>query len=244
MQCALARIGTPGEWNRAAQAVAKDDNPPTMPPTPATLSPASATFPSAQAARNPAALLQTERLKLEASHPLMAAAVSDFHQRNGDHFAAWEPPRSPDFLTVPATQARLAAEVTAFASGQMWRYWMSRQDAPDAVIGQLQVSMVSRGVAQNAWLGYNLDARQQGRGYMQEALVCLMEELFSPRVWLHRIQVAVRPDNAPSLRVMARMGFQEEGLCRDYLFINGAWRDHKIFARVNPDWPRDQPPAL
>lgn len=235
MQCALPRFGTPGEWPPGAWARAKDDNPATMtaqPPTPT----------AAPAAFNPASLLQTERLKLEASHPLMAAAVSEFHQRNVAHFAPWEPPRSPDFLTLAATEARLTGEMAAFASGQMWRYWMSRQDAPDAVIGQLQVSLVSRGVAQNAWLGYNLDAGQQGRGYMQEALVCLMEELFSPRVWLHRIQVAVRPDNAPSLRVMARMGFQEEGLCRDYLFINGAWRDHKIFARVNPDWPRDQPP--
>ncbi len=192
--------------------------------------------------RNPATTLNTDRLTLRASHPLLAPAISDFHRRNLAHFAPWEPPRSADFLEVEATRARLAAEVLSFANGQMWRYWLARHEQPDEIIGQCQVSMVSRGVAQNAWLGYNLDALQQGRGYMQEALVCLMGELFSPPVWLHRVQVAVRPDNAPSLRVMARMGFQEEGLCRDYLFINGAWRDHKIFARVNPDWPRDQPP--
>ncbi len=194
--------------------------------------------------RNPAAVLHTDRLTLHASDPLLAQAVSDFHRRNVAHFAPWEPPRAADFLEVDATRGRLAAEVASFANGQMWRYWMARKEAPLEIIGQCQVSMVARGVAQNAWLGYNLDAEQQGHGYMHEALVGLMRELFSPQVWLHRIQVAVRPDNAPSLRVMARMGFQEEGLCRDYLFINGAWRDHKIFARVNPDWPRSEAPPL
>lgn len=194
--------------------------------------------------RNPSPTLHTDRLLLRASHPLLAPAISDFHRRNLAHFAPWEPPRSPDFLAVDATRARLTAELQSFANGQMWRYWLTPHEQPDHIIGQCQVSMVSRGVAQNAWLGYNLDAQQQGRGYMQEALVCLMAELFSPQVWLHRIQVAVRPDNAPSLRVMARMGFQEEGLCRDYLFINGAWRDHKIFASVNPDWPRSEAPQL
>lgn len=194
--------------------------------------------------RNPAPTLQTDRLLLRASHPLLASAISDFLRRNLAHFAPWEPPRSPDFLAVDATRARLAAELQSFANGQMWRYWLTRREHPDEIIGQCQVSMVSRGVAQNAWLGYNLDAEHQGRGYMQEALVCLVGVLFSPQVWLHRIQVAVRPDNAPSLRVMARMGFQEEGLCRDYLFINGAWRDHKIFARVNPEWPRSEAPPI
>ncbi|WAC75254.1 GNAT family N-acetyltransferase [Roseateles sp. SL47] len=196
------------------------------------------------APRNPASLLQSERLQLEASHPLLAPAICDFHQRNLAHLAPWEPPRSADFLEPVATEARMNAEVSAFAHGQMWRYWLTRHGEPTEVIGQCQVSQVARGVAQNAWLGYSLDAAQQGQGYMQEALHCLLDELFSPRVWLHRIQVAVRPDNAPSLRVMERMGFREEGLCRDYLFIAGAWRDHKIFALTNPAWDRTEPPLI
>ena len=49
---------------------------------------------------------------------------------------------------------------------------------------------------------------------------------------------------ARSLRVVQRLGFREEGLARDYLYIDGAWRDHLLFALVNPgfigpeSWPR------
>ena len=198
---------------------------------------------SVEPSRLPAARLWTQRLRLDASAPSLAAAVCDFHQRNLAHFAPWEPPRRPDYLTIPATEARLASEGLAFGTGHMWRYWLTRIEAPDHIIGQCQVSQIARGASQSAWLGYSLDEAAQGQGYMQEAMATLLDELFSPRVWLHRIQAAVRPDNGPSLRVMARMGFAEEGLCRDYLFINGAWRDHKIFAKVNPAWPRDAAPA-
>jgi ribosomal-protein-alanine N-acetyltransferase len=39
-----------------------------------------------------------------------------------------------------------------------------------------------------------------------------------------------------SARVLERLGFRHEGLARDYLFIDGDWRDHNLTALVNPDF--------
>ena len=92
--------------------------------------------------------------------------------------------------------------------------------------------------------GYGLDAQHTGRGLMNEALSALLDEAFSPAINLHRVQAAIRPENAASLRVVQRLGFREEGLARDYLYIDGAWRDHLLFAVTNPgfirpeSWPR------
>ncbi len=36
-----------------------------------------------------------------------------------------------------------------------------------------------------------------------------------------------------SRRVLEKAGFTQEGVARAYLKINGAWRDHLLFARVN-----------
>ena len=69
---------------------------------------------------------------------------------------------------------------------------------------------------------------------MHEALAAVVAEAFSPAVNLHRIQAAVRPENARSVALLQRTGFRDEGLARDYLFIAGAWRDHRLFARTNP----------
>jgi ribosomal-protein-alanine N-acetyltransferase len=43
-----------------------------------------------------------------------------------------------------------------------------------------------------------------------------------------------RPENLRSARLLARLGFIQEGYARDYLFIDGAWRDHVLTARLNP----------
>jgi [ribosomal protein S5]-alanine N-acetyltransferase len=47
---------------------------------------------------------------------------------------------------------------------------------------------------------------------------------------LHRVQAAVVPENKASARVLQKCGFREEGLARRYLFLDGQWKDHRMFA--------------
>ena len=66
--------------------------------------------------------------------------------------------------------------------------------------------------------------------------------MFSPHINLHRIQAAVRPENWRSVEVLKRLGFSDEGLAPDYLFIDGLWRTHRLTALLNrrfaapPEW--------
>jgi ribosomal-protein-alanine N-acetyltransferase len=69
---------------------------------------------------------------------------------------------------------------------------------------------------------------------MHEALVAALAEAFSPRVNLHRVQAAFRPENTRSGALLQRLGFRPIGLSSDYLFIDGAWRDHQLCALLNP----------
>jgi [ribosomal protein S5]-alanine N-acetyltransferase len=102
------------------------------------------------------------------------------------------------------------------------------------VIGSLHFSQVSRGAFQSAMLGYALDEAHVGQGLMNEAIAAGLEEMFSPRVNLHRVQAAYRPENVRSARVLEGLGFEKEGLAPAYLYIDGAWRDHVITALRNP----------
>lgn len=189
----------------------------------------------------PATTLSTDRLLMRASTPALAAAVSDYQTRNAEHFNRWDPIRPPDYWDVAPTRERLAQYEEAFQAGTLWRYWFVRPEAPDRVIGQCALSQVARGVFQSAMLGYSLDAAEVGHGLMHEALTRLRDEVFSQRVWLHRIQASVRPENGRSRHVLERLGFAREGFSPRYLYIHGAWRDHETFALINPDWG-DQPP--
>ena len=47
---------------------------------------------------------------------------------------------------------------------------------------------------------------------------------------LHRVQAAVIPRNAGSIRVLEKAGLRCEGFAERYLLIDGTWEDHILFA--------------
>jgi ribosomal-protein-alanine N-acetyltransferase len=182
--------------------------------------------------------LQTRRLRLQApegtpSHG-QAAAVADFYRRNAAHFAPWDPPLPPDHAAPDRVQQALAEGAEAFAAGRALRWWLQPVGDGTRVIGSVHLSGVVRGAFQSCNLGYALDAGCQGQGLMTEALRAVVAEAFSPRLNLHRLQAAVRPENHRSLAVLSKLGFQPIGLARRYLFIAGGWRDHQLFDLTNP----------
>ena len=178
--------------------------------------------------------ITTGRLLLQAGGEALADAVADFQVRNRAHFAPWDPPTPESFHTATAQAERIRLGLKSFAEGAAFRYWLSPANQPGRVIGSVHFSQVARGAFHSAVLGYSLDEHHQGQGLMHEALAASIEEMFSPRVNLHRLQAAHRPENLRSAAVLQRLGFRVEGLARDYLFIDGDWRDHVLTALTNP----------
>ncbi len=103
-------------------------------------------------------------------------------------------------------------------------------------VGQVTVSNIVRGSAQFASIGYWIDEAYAGRGITPLAVALLIDHCFGP-VGLHRIEVAIRPENASSLRVVAKLGIQEVGYAPRFLHIDGDWRDHRIFAITREEAP-------
>ena len=54
---------------------------------------------------------------------------------------------------------------------------------------------------------------------------------------LHRIEIAIRPENTSSLRVVEKLGITEVGFAPRYLHIDGDWRDHRLFAITREEVP-------
>jgi ribosomal-protein-alanine N-acetyltransferase len=183
-----------------------------------------------------AELLLTARLRLVAADERLAAPLADFHERNRAHLAPWDPPAGPDFFTEAVQAQRLREGAAAFASGTGFRYLLQPIGDPTRVIGSLQFSNVVRGAFQSCSLGYALDQQFEGQALMSEALRCAIGEMFSGHINLHRIQAAFRPENWRSSEVLKRLGFQDEGLANDYLFIDGMWRMHRLVALINKNF--------
>lgn len=183
-----------------------------------------------------ASTLLTVRLRLLPAHLDLAAGAAAFYQRNAAHLAPWDPPSPPDFATEAFQRERMGNVLADVAAGAALRWWLQPLDDPSRLVGSIGLTQIARGAFHNAMLGYAIDGARQGQGLMHEALQAVIAHAFSPAVHLHRIQANVRPENLRSLALLQRLGFEDEGLAREYLFIDGAWRDHRMFALRNADF--------
>ncbi|GAB2739336.1 GNAT family N-acetyltransferase [Sinomonas soli] len=104
------------------------------------------------------------------------------------------------------------------------------------IVGQLTVSSIVWGSALMATLGYWVDREYAGRGIAPTAVALVTDHCFR-EMGLHRMEINIRPENAPSLRVVEKLGFRHEGLRPRYLHINGAWADHESFALTAEEVP-------
>ncbi len=104
------------------------------------------------------------------------------------------------------------------------------------IVGQLSVSSIALGALRGASIGYWVSRHVAGRGIVPTAVAIATDHCFT-ELGLHRIEINIRPENAASLRVVAKLGFREEGLRRRFLHIDGDWRDHRSFALLAEEVP-------
>jgi len=177
--------------------------------------------------------LTTPRLIIEHMAPGHAEALADFFRRNEQHLAPWDPPRPAGIKEPGFWAAECERAVEDYAHGTVVRWVLRLRDAPGHVIGRINYTQIARGPFHSCMLGYAIDHAHEGRGLMREGLEATIAHVFAV-LGLHRIQANYVPQNTRSGRLLERLGFASEGLAKDYLFIDGAWRDHVLTARLNP----------
>lgn len=109
-------------------------------------------------------------------------------------------------------------------------------DLDDELVGQLTVSGITYGSLRSATIGYWVAQHVAGRGVIPTAVALATDHCFEV-LGLHRMEINIRTENGPSLRVVEKLGFRDEGLRRRYLHIAGDWRDHRTFALTTEDVP-------
>lgn len=176
----------------------------------------------------------TPRLRIEAAAARHARLHPPYFARNREHFAPWDPPRPPDLASIAYWQGQLEEARADFAEGRAAHFVLFERGAADApLIGRVNFTQIFRGPLQSCVLGYQIDRDFERRGLMHEALIACIDYMFR-EFGLHRIQAAHRLENDRSARLLARLGFERIGIAREYLFIDGAWRDHVLNALTNP----------
>jgi [ribosomal protein S5]-alanine N-acetyltransferase len=108
-----------------------------------------------------------------------------------------------------------------------------RRDAK--IVGFANISQIIRGRLQSGFVGYGGVAGETGKGYMTEALELVVRRAFT-ELGLHRLEANIQPENAASIALVRRCGFELEGFSPRYLKVGGQWRDHERWAIHAEQW--------
>ena len=159
--------------------------------------------------------------------------------RNSEWLAPWEASNPapggglPDYRQMVRSLKIQAAQSTALPFLITER--RPGASAP-AIVGQLTVSSIVWGSALMATLGYWVDQGRAGHGIAPTAVALATDHCFQV-LGLHRMEINIRPENGPSLRVVEKLGFRDEGYRPRFLHINGEWADHRAFALTSEEVP-------
>lgn len=161
-------------------------------------------------------------------------AWREVRQRNAAWLVPWDATVPPGGESRPTTFRQLVRRLNALArSGTTYPFAI---EVGDRFAGQLTVNNIVRGSAQFGSMGYWLDREHAGRGIMPRAVAMAIDHCFFT-AGLHRIEIAIRPENSNSLRVVEKLGLREIGFAPKFLHIDGAWRDHRIYAVTVEECP-------
>jgi len=80
-------------------------------------------------------------------------------------------------------------------------------------------------------LSFLLDRTLEGRGLMRGLLDPVLPEVMT-RYKLHRVMATHLPENLRSAALLRHLGFVVEGYARDFVKVNGHWRDNVLLSRI------------
>jgi len=124
-------------------------------------------------------------------------------------------------------------EPIEFDSPGTWFQLGVRLRDSDRLIGDLGVHFLEDG--RQVEIGFTLEPASQGKGLGTEAVVGLLGYLFG-RLDKHRVFASVDPRNASSVRLLQRVGMQQEAHFRESLRFKGEWADDVVFAVLASEW--------
>ena len=171
--------------------------------------------------RSPLPTLHTPRLTLRPMTVSDTDAVTKMIHDSRREFSCWF--GWADSSTRATVKEYLQSAEDAMTLGTAWHYvallWSGR------LVGRVGLTGIDS-VNTSAELGYMLRTDAEGNGVMTEAAHGLIAHAFTAGR-LHRVSAFADCENAKSQAVLARLGFQKEGVVRHMTFHpQRGWRDH------------------
>lgn len=182
-------------------------------------------------------VLTTERLHLRPPRNEDYRAWSGLREESRDFLQPWEPRWPRDHLSRSAFRRRVRWATTEAHAERAFALLLFRQD-DGVLVGGITISNIRRAPSRSASLGYWVGEAYARQGLMRDAVERVADFSFKA-LGLVRLEAACLENNVASRALLKRCGFQEEGIVRGYLEVNGTVRDHCLYARLAQDRPSE-----
>lgn len=179
--------------------------------------------------------IKTERLILRLPELTDVHEIIKYFVENKAHFAPFEPKKPDSFYTQEFWQEQVTRHIDGFLQDREVRLYLFDQKNDQDVVGSLAFSQIARGPFQACYLGYGISYRHQGTNLMYEGVSAAIAYAFKD-LNIHRLMANHLPENVRSARLLKRLGFEKECVAKDYLKIDGQWRDHVLNSLINDKW--------
>lgn len=159
----------------------------------------------------------------------------DLRESSRAFLTPWEPSWPSNALSYTFYCGLLRRYAREWRKGEGYNFmiFLNGKDGSEGpLVGGISLNSIERGIAQTGTLGYWMGQKFAGKGYMREGATLVSAFAFDTLL-LHRLQASCLPRNEPSINLLRRLGFEEEGFAKAYLQINGTWEDHILWAKVN-----------
>ena len=178
---------------------------------------------------NNTTLFCNEALKLE--HPRMKHLKQWQEVRSANRYflKPWEPKWPHDALSKKdfVTRVKQVNSNARLRSG--FSYLLIHKKA--GIIGGIGLYNIRFGSALTGTIGYWLAQEHNGQGYMNAALTRICKFGFDTQK-LIRLETACLKHNTRSIRLLKSCEFEQEGIGKSYLEIDGKRQDHMLFSRI------------
>ncbi|UNH28682.1 ribosomal protein S5-alanine N-acetyltransferase [Moellerella wisconsensis] len=172
--------------------------------------------------------LVTDRMVIRLAYERDAYRLADYYCENKVFLKPWEPTRDNSHFQPSGWQNRLHVMTELHRQGSAFHFLLLAPDE-DQVIGVINYSNVLRGAFQACYVGYSIAEKWQGQKLMYEAGQATIRYMQQHQK-IHRIMANYMPHNIRSGNLLTKLGFEREGYAKQYLQIDGVWRDHVLTA--------------
>lgn len=178
-------------------------------------------------------VLETERLILREFREADAQAVFDI-------FALDEVTRYLDSKTmhsIDEAEKKVKKRINMFKEGKGIRWGITLKDQPHTIIGSCGFFLMNPDWFSGE-MGYELHPHYWRKGIMTETLTAMIDFGYSERFFftLNRIEAQTYLFSEPSMSLLKKLGFQDEGIRRECFYWNDRFHDMHCFSMLRRDW--------